>query len=105
MLLLLLSLCLQSKFSFADVAGLDEAKMEVAEFVEFLRHPDRFSRLGARVPRGCLLCGPPGTGKTLLAKAVAGEANVNFFSLSGSDFGEMYVAAGSHKVKVNHWMQ
>ena len=79
------------KVSFNDVAGADEAKEELAEVVEFLQHPKKFNDIGARIPKGVLLFGPPGTGKTLLAKAVAGEAGVPFFSISGSDFVEMYV--------------
>ena len=77
--------------TYADVAGCDEAKKEVMEFVEFLKEPDRFTKLGAKIPKGALLCGPPGTGKTLLAKATAGEANVPFYSISGSEFVEMFV--------------
>jgi len=85
--------------SFADVAGCDEAKQELAEVVEFLREPERFTALGARIPKGVLLVGPPGTGKTLLARAVAGEAKVPFFSLSGSDFVEMFVGVGAARVR------
>ena len=94
--------------TFADVAGADEAVQELREVVDFLREPDRFRALGARVPRGVLLVGPPGTGKTLLARAVAGEANVPFFSISGSDFVEMFVGVGASRVRdlfkqaVNH---
>lgn len=77
------------KVNFSNVAGCDEAKKEIVEFVDFLQSPDRFTKLGAKIPKGALLCGPPGTGKTLLAKAVAGEAGVPFFSISGSDFIEM----------------
>ncbi len=84
---------------FADVAGADEEKAELEEVVEFLRDPDKFVKLGARIPRGVLLVGPPGTGKTLLAKAVAGEAGVPFFSISGSDFVEMYVGVGASRVR------
>jgi len=84
---------------FADVAGCDEAKTELAEVVEFLRTPERFTALGARIPKGVLLVGPPGTGKTLLARAVAGEAQVPFFSLSGSDFVEMFVGVGAARVR------
>ena len=84
---------------FIDVAGADEEKAELEEVVEFLRDPDKFVRLGARIPRGVLLVGPPGTGKTLLAKAVAGEAGVPFFSISGSDFVEMYVGVGASRVR------
>ena len=82
----------QIKVTFADVAGVDEAKADVQELVEFLREPDKFQRLGGRIPRGVLMVGQPGTGKTLLAKAIAGEAKVPFFSISGSDFVEMFVA-------------
>jgi cell division protease FtsH len=85
--------------TFGDVAGSEEAKAELAEVVEFLRSPDRFRRLGARVPRGLLLVGPPGTGKTLLAKAVAGEAGVPFFSICGSEFVEMFVGVGAARVR------
>src|SRR3989338_8660151 len=85
--------------TFADVAGCDEAKEEVAELVEFLRNPAQFQKLGGRIPRGCLLVGPPGTGKTLIAKAIAGEAKVPFFTISGSDFVEMYVGVGAARVR------
>jgi cell division protease FtsH len=85
--------------TFDDVAGIDEAKEEVKEIVEFLKDPARFSRIGARIPRGVLLVGPPGTGKTLLAKAIAGEADVPFFSISGSDFVEMFVGVGASRVR------
>jgi cell division protease FtsH len=85
--------------TFADVAGCDEAKTELAEIVEFLRRPERFTALGAKIPKGVLLTGPPGTGKTLLARAVAGEARVPFFSLSGSDFVEMFVGVGAARVR------
>ncbi|HBJ19204.1 MAG TPA: ATP-dependent zinc metalloprotease FtsH, partial [Clostridiales bacterium] len=84
---------------FADVAGADEEKAELEEVVEFLKDPAKFVKLGARIPRGVLLVGPPGTGKTLLAKAVAGEAGVPFFSISGSDFVEMYVGVGASRVR------
>ena len=87
------------KTTFEDVAGADEEKEELAELVEFLRNPKKFSDLGARIPKGVLLVGPPGTGKTLLAKAVAGEADVPFFSISGSDFVEMYVGVGASRVR------
>ncbi|HPS53930.1 MAG TPA: AAA family ATPase, partial [Phycisphaerae bacterium] len=89
----------QSKIKFSDVAGIDDAKDEVAEIVEFLKNPGRFSRLGGRVPRGVLLIGPPGCGKTMLAKAIAGEADVPFFSISGSDFVEMFVGVGASRVR------
>jgi len=88
-----------SKVTFKDVAGCDEAKSEIVEFVDFLKDPAKFTRLGARIPKGALLVGPPGTGKTLLAKAVAGEANVPFFSMSGSDFIEMFVGVGPSRVR------
>ena len=88
-----------NKKTFDDVAGADEEKEELAELVEFLKDPARFSELGARIPKGVLLVGPPGTGKTLLAKAVAGEADVPFFSISGSDFVEMYVGVGASRVR------
>ena len=89
----------KTKKSFADVAGADEEKAELQEIVEFLKTPDRFRMLGARIPKGVLLVGPPGTGKTLLAKAVAGEAGVPFFSISGSDFVEMFVGVGASRVR------
>ncbi|MBL3593701.1 MAG: ATP-dependent zinc metalloprotease FtsH [Synergistaceae bacterium] len=85
--------------SFADVAGVDEAKEELQEIISFLRNPERFTRLGGKMPKGMLLVGPPGTGKTLLAKAVAGEANVPFFSISGSEFVEVYVGVGAARVR------
>ena len=85
--------------TFKDVAGLDEAKDEVVEIVDFLKNPKRFTRLGGKLPKGVLLVGPPGTGKTLLAKAVAGEAGTPFFSLSGSDFVEMFVGVGAARVR------
>jgi cell division protease FtsH len=85
--------------TFADVAGVDEAKAELMELVEFLKHPDRFQRLGAHIPKGVLLIGPPGTGKTLIARAVAGEAGVPFFSISGSEFVEMFVGVGAARVR------
>lgn len=85
--------------NFKDVAGLAEAKQEVEEIVEFLKHPQRYTKLGGKIPKGALLVGPPGTGKTLLAKAVAGEANVPFFSMSGSDFVEMFVGVGASRVR------
>ncbi|RLA45786.1 MAG: ATP-dependent metalloprotease [Gammaproteobacteria bacterium] len=89
----------QIKTTFADVAGVDEAKEEVGELVEFLSDPSKFQSLGGRIPRGVLLSGPPGTGKTLLAKAIAGEAHVPFFSISGSDFVEMFVGVGASRVR------
>ncbi|MBO4852143.1 MAG: ATP-dependent metallopeptidase FtsH/Yme1/Tma family protein, partial [Schwartzia sp.] len=87
------------KVNFDDVAGADEAKQELEEVVEFLRQPKKFNDLGARIPKGVLLFGPPGTGKTLLARAVAGEAGVPFFSISGSDFVEMFVGVGASRVR------
>lgn len=87
------------KTTFKDVAGLEGAKEEIEEIVEFLKHPEKFTKLGGRIPKGALLVGPPGTGKTLLAKAVAGEAKVPFFSLSGSDFVEMFVGVGASRVR------
>ena len=87
------------KVTFADVAGAEEAKEELEEVVEFLKHPKKFNDLGARIPKGVLLFGPPGTGKTLLARAVAGEAGVPFFSISGSDFVEMFVGVGASRVR------
>ncbi len=87
------------KVTFADIAGLHEAKEEVMEIVEFLKNPEKFTKLGGKIPKGALLIGPPGTGKTLLAKAVAGEAGVPFFSLSGSDFVEMFVGVGAARVR------
>jgi hypothetical protein len=89
----------QTKVTFGDVAGCDEAKEEVSELVEFLRDPGRFQKLGGKIPRGVLMVGPPGTGKTLLAKAIAGEAKVPFFSISGSDFVEMFVGVGASRVR------
>ncbi len=89
----------QTKVTFEDVAGIDEAKEELEEIVEFLRDPKKFTRLGGRIPKGVLLMGPPGTGKTLLARAIAGEAGVPFFSISGSDFVEMFVGVGASRVR------
>ena len=89
----------QGKVTFNDVAGVEEAKEEVEEIVEFLKDPKKFSRLGGKIPKGALLIGPPGTGKTLLARAIAGEANVPFFSISGSDFVEMFVGVGASRVR------
>ncbi|MCU0518491.1 MAG: ATP-dependent zinc metalloprotease FtsH4 [Oscillatoria sp. Prado101] len=88
-----------TKITFTDVAGVEEAKVELAEIVEFLKNPQRFTAIGARIPKGVLLVGPPGTGKTLLAKAVAGEAGVPFFSISGSEFVELFVGAGAARVR------
>ena len=87
------------KVTFDDVAGAEEEKEELQEIVEFLRDPQRFTSLGARIPKGVLLVGPPGTGKTLIAKAVAGEAGVHFLSISGSDFVELYVGVGASRVR------
>jgi cell division protease FtsH len=89
----------QNKVTFQDVAGVDEAKEELREIIEFLKDPPRFQKLGGKIPKGVLLVGPPGTGKTLLAKAIAGEANVPFFSISGSDFVEMFVGVGASRVR------
>ena len=85
----------QGRVTFEDVAGIDEAKSELQEIVEFLKDPQKFQRLGGKIPKGVLLVGPPGTGKTLLARAIAGEANVPFFTISGSDFVEMFVGVGA----------
>jgi len=87
------------RVTFEDVAGIDEAKAELEEIVDFLKDPQRFQRLGGKIPKGCLLVGPPGTGKTLLARAIAGEANVPFFTISGSDFVEMFVGVGASRVR------
>ena len=89
----------QVKVTFADVAGVDEAKEEVTELVEFLRDPGKFQNLGGKIPRGVLMVGSPGTGKTLLARAIAGEAKVPFFTISGSDFVEMFVGVGASRVR------
>src|SRR5467141_3761904 len=89
----------QKKATFKDVAGTDEAKEELQEIIEFLKDPQKFQKLGGRIPKGVLLVGPPGTGKTLLARAIAGEANVPFFSISGSDFVEMFVGVGASRVR------
>jgi cell division protease FtsH len=89
----------KQKVTFADVAGIDEAKEELVELVDFLKDPQKYIKLGARIPRGCLLIGSPGTGKTLLARAIAGEAGVPFFSISGSDFVEMFVGVGASRVR------
>ena len=89
----------QGRVTFDDVAGIDEAKSELQEIVEFLKDPQKFQRLGGKIPKGVLLVGPPGTGKTLLARAIAGEANVPFFTISGSDFVEMFVGVGASRVR------
>ncbi|MEJ2690379.1 MAG: ATP-dependent metallopeptidase FtsH/Yme1/Tma family protein, partial [Deltaproteobacteria bacterium] len=89
----------ESKLTFKDVAGIEEAKEELSEIIDFLKDPKKFTRLGGRIPKGVLLMGPPGTGKTLLAKAIAGEAEVPFFSISGSDFVEMFVGVGASRVR------
>merc|ERR1712096_100068 len=89
----------RGKITFNDVAGIDEAKEEVEEIVDFLKDPRKFRRLGGKIPKGALLIGPPGTGKTLLARAIAGEANVPFFTISGSDFVEMFVGVGASRVR------
>ena len=89
----------QRRVTFTDVAGIDEAKQELEEIVDFLKDPQKFQRLGGKIPKGCLLVGPPGTGKTLLARAIAGEANVPFFTISGSDFVEMFVGVGASRVR------
>lgn len=88
-----------NKVNFGKVAGLEEEKEELAEVVDFLKNPQKYTSVGARIPKGILLVGPPGTGKTLLAKAVAGEAGVPFFSISGSDFVEMFVGVGASRVR------
>ena len=89
----------EEKTTFNDVAGCEEAKVEMIELVEFLKNPGKFQKLGGKLPKGVLLVGPPGTGKTLLARATAGEANVPFLSLSGSDFVEMFVGVGAARVR------
>jgi cell division protease FtsH len=89
----------QKRVTFKDVAGVDEPKEELQEIIEFLKDPQKFQKLGGKIPKGVLMMGPPGTGKTLLAKAVAGEANVPFFSISGSDFVEMFVGVGASRVR------
>ena len=94
-----LSSSAQKKVTFKDVAGVDEAKEELQEIIEFLKEPQKFQKLGGRIPKGVLMMGPPGTGKTLLARAIAGEANVPFFSISGSDFVEMFVGVGASRVR------
>ena len=85
--------------TFKDVAGLEEEKEDLEEVVDFLKNPQKYTKVGARIPKGVILVGPPGTGKTLLAKAVAGEAGVPFFSISGSDFVEMFVGVGASRVR------
>lgn len=89
----------QGKITFEDVAGIEEAKEELEEIIAFLKEPKKFTALGGKIPKGVLLVGPPGTGKTLLARAVAGEAGVPFFSISGSDFVEMFVGVGASRVR------
>ncbi len=89
----------RNKITFKDVAGCDEAKEELQEIVDFLKDPSKFTALGARIPKGVLCVGPPGTGKTLIAKAVAGEADRPFFSISGSDFVEMFVGVGASRIR------
>ena len=89
----------KDRVTFKDVAGCEEAKEEVGEVVEFLKDPKKFQRIGGRIPKGILMVGPPGTGKTLLARAVAGEAEVPFFTISGSDFVEMFVGVGAARVR------
>src|SRR5580765_1695326 len=89
----------QKRVTFKDVAGVEEAKEELQEIIEFLKEPQKFQKLGGKIPKGVLLMGPPGTGKTLLARAIAGEANVPFFSISGSDFVEMFVGVGASRVR------
>src|SRR5207249_418919 len=89
----------QAKVTFADVAGVDESRAELVEIVDFLKNPDKYQRLGGRIPKGVLLVGSPGTGKTLLARAVAGEADVPFFSISGSEFIELFVGVGTSRVR------
>ena len=89
----------QTQVTFGDVAGIEQAKLELTEVVDFLKNADRFTAVGAKIPKGVLLVGPPGTGKTLLAKAVAGEAGVPFFSISGSEFVEMFVGVGASRVR------
>ena len=89
----------KNKTTFKDVAGVDEAKEELHEIIEFLKEPQKFSKLGGKIPKGVLLVGPPGTGKTLLARAISGEANVPFYSISGSDFVEMFVGVGASRVR------
>ena len=99
----------EEKINFSNVAGLDEEKGEMQEIVEFLKNPKKYTEMGAKTPRGVLLCGKPGTGKTLIAKAIAGEANVPFISMSGSEFVEMFAGLGASRVRklferVNKWI-
>ena len=89
----------ENKVTFKDVAGLEEEKEDLEEVVDFLKNPQKYTKVGARIPKGVILVGPPGTGKTLLAKAIAGEAGVPFFSISGSDFVEMFVGVGASRVR------
>src|SRR5258705_7484933 len=89
----------QKRVTFKDVAGVEEAKEELQEIIEFLKEPQKFQKLGGRIPKGVLMMGPPGTGKTLLARAIAGQAHVPFFSISGSDFVEMFVGVGASRVR------
>src|SRR6056297_4138201 len=89
----------KNKTTFDDIAGMDGAKTELREIIEFLKDPSRFEEIGAKLPKGVLLMGPPGTGKTLLARAVAGEANVPFYTITGSDFMEMFVGVGAKRLK------
>lgn len=88
-----------SKVMFKDVMGMQKAKQEIVEFIDFLQKPEKYNRLGARIPKGALLTGPPGTGKTMLAKACAGESQVSFYTISGSEFIEMYVGVGAQRVR------
>ena len=87
------------KVFFKDVAGLNQAKIEIQEFVDFLKHPEKYTDIGAKIPKGLLLCGPPGTGKTLLGKAAAGEAGVPIFYASGSEFVEIFVGVGASRIR------
>ena len=85
--------------TFQDVVGMQKSKDEIVEFIDFLKHPQKYNKLGARIPKGALLTGPPGTGKTMIAKACAGESKVPFFTISGSEFIEMYVGVGAQRVR------